>query len=175
MLENHPNKELSVSPPARVRTQTSVVWKFFDQKNEDPPTAVCNLCQEVLKRTSTSTTPLLTHLRRKHPQDLESASPMKKRKRNTTDSPRSSSNQQQNKIDSLILKFITYGFHPLSVVEEHHFVTLIHELTESYQVPSRSTLTSLLRCKYNEKRAKVTFLKLISLIHSIAHQFHKNC
>lgn len=52
----------------------SKVWQFFDVLKEDKNKATCNLCQMVVSRggfgKSASTSPLIIHLKRHHPEEF---------------------------------------------------------------------------------------------------------
>jgi hypothetical protein len=147
------------TPPRRRRSQKSPLWKYF-QPGEKEFEVLCLLCQKSIDRSNGSTATMWSHLMHNHKEEhglsKDEHSP-NKRKRTSLDTPTHTTEKQkeQSKWDELIVNFVVYGFHPLTIVEEEHFLNLVNYATTHYKVPGRTALVDLIKQKGAIKKEQV--------------------
>lgn len=159
------------------RQQRRELWKFVKLvaptiekrkwKTREAISAYCLKCKKELNYTPGTSKQVLRHMQKLHEEDLNE---------NTIDGKR---NLQQPTIHqaakrmkpvndsiaqkghALLLKWITQSYRPLSIVEDpglSEFSKFVNGLEQKYTLPSRSTITRLLKVKYNDLQLAIKTL-----------------
>ena len=141
----------------------------------DKSKAVCKICSAALKYVST-TSNLGNHLRIKH--QISGASEAIKPKEGE---PKQSSikeafgvsaplsKSKKEALDNAVEDYISYGLCPLSTVDDESFVKLIKTVEPRYSVPTRNTVVSRLRKRYEAMTLQLSALLLTKQLYAITH------
>lgn len=148
-------------------SRKSVVWQYFQLKEGDSSRAICTLCRTEFSRGGKdakqhTTTPLMKHLRSKHPTEYNlcnvseasgTTTAQSQVKMGTTQStitnftsPTStkqwaSDHPRAKAIHAAIGKMIAVDLQPYSIVEDTGFTELVQQLEPRYKLPSRRFFT----------------------------------
>lgn len=164
------------------RKQQSSVWSFFDRTGTG--SSKCHTCGCVLMTPTSTTTPLINHLKRHPAAHKEYSSriaattttPASKNagSRQTTSLctgflPQLSANSTRSReLAMKIGSFIASGLHSFSIVEERGFVALMKCAVPNFTVPSRTTFSrSVVPELYSATRHAV-YEKLQSILRTCA-------
>lgn len=130
----------------------SFIWTFFEKSTAC--SAVCKACNSTLKTPSSTTSPLVNHLKSKHHalylRFLESSVKQKKPKDEDRSQPTLLAlNKQKGQLSEsvrkqttmFIARMIALDFQPYDIVENKGFQELIHHLQPQYNIPHRTTFS----------------------------------
>ncbi|XP_063742614.1 uncharacterized protein LOC134866395 [Eleginops maclovinus] len=181
MSDNHDDEEASGEPQATTSSEGTtgprcaiLDGKFFKVVSQNPSgkiEAECQLCttkKAIICGSYQATTNFKTHLKRKHPENLqefenykkESASGQQKKAKTSLRQTRlfdhASPTISQSKVDSLVKSFVVKGMHSLATVEQTEFIELVQGLHPGANVMSRRTLGRRIDEEFATKKA---FLK----------------
>ena len=162
---------------------TSYVWKHFafefelkdGKKIIDRSKAVCKICKKYIKY-SGNTTNLGNHLRALH--QIEGSAKLSSDKvepvKQTSIKEAFGVTQPMTKVkkelmDDRLERFIAWGLRPLSIVDDESFIDLMSAAEPRYKMPTRSTVTSRLKKRYDSMRLQVTQLLLLIQFCAITH------
>ncbi len=148
------------------RKQRRELWSFIKLvapsieekkwKSKDAVKAYCLKCSNTINYTPGTSNQILRHMQRYHSDDLYSSHSGKDKKRSlqrqtiqesTTKKLKPVNESVARKGHSILLKWITESYSPLSIVEDPgllEYTTFWNGLKEEYTIPSRCTITELL-------------------------------
>lgn len=167
-LQRHKPGAIIIHVFQLVLIMSSIVWKFFSRSKTSPDQVNCTLCESQLTYKSGSTSSLLRHVTRWHPEELaakktQSTSLKSAQQEQPTlqgfirsNASLASTSQRACDITHHVLKMICVDLQPLSVVEDDGFKGLIKCLDKRYQIPSRTTFrTKVIPRAYEEAKMKL--------------------
>ena len=126
-------------------------------KTKDAVGAYCIQCNEVFKYTAGTSKQIERHMIKFHPGDLQTDSDSKKRRQVSLHEamkkirPVGESVAQRG--HDLVLKWICESYRPMSIVEDPGLISLLEFVNlqqNKYTLPSRTTITRLLKYTYEE-------------------------
>jgi len=161
-----------------VRKQKPEYWQFIKLvaptnerkkwKSNEAEHAYCLKCKLIFTHTKGTSKQIQRHMTKYHPEDLDI--------KPSTVGPKKRKNHQQSKCQAnkkvkpvkkmtpdyeavtqkghhILLKWIAESYRPLSIVEDPGFIeysAFVNAFEQKFTIPSRSTITSLLRAKYED-------------------------
>jgi len=136
-------------------------WKSKEAEN-----AYCLKCKQIFRYTTGTSKQVERHIKKYHPEDLDTAVKSKKRKLHQQSIHKAFNNIKPGvkkmkpvnepaaqKGHHILLKWIVNSYRPLSIVEDPGFLEYIAFLNASekkYTIPSCSTIAKMLRAKYED-------------------------
>ena len=150
-------------------TETSLVWKHFGFPVDDKgkivkdSKVVCKLCNQKIAHGG-GTTNLRTHLKAKHRSMFDQLFPSSSSENQSSidaflhpDSVRKlpSNSARVIQLTDAIVDFISIDLRPVSVVDGHGFLKLMHVAEPQFSVPCRKTVMDVIERKYTELKRNV--------------------
>ncbi|KAL1485948.1 hypothetical protein MTO96_031647, partial [Rhipicephalus appendiculatus] len=128
----------------------SLIWKFFDKAT--PCSAICKKCGSTLKTPSSTTSPLVNHLRSKHHMQYlehqqsskEKSKPREKSQQTLLDLTKGKGalfESAKKETTIFIGRMIARDLQPYEIVENKGFHDLIRHLQPHYKIPHRTTFS----------------------------------
>ncbi|KAL1426820.1 hypothetical protein MTO96_017962 [Rhipicephalus appendiculatus] len=128
----------------------SLIWKFFDKAT--PCSAICKKCGSTLKTPSSTTSPLINHLRSKHHMQYlelqqsskEKSKPREKSQQTLLDLTKGKgvlSESAKKETMIFIGRMIALDLQPYEIVENKGFQDLIRHLQPHYKIPHSTTFS----------------------------------
>lgn len=148
----------------RTASQRSNVWDHFSQPVDKK--TVCQHCKGAYKFTG-GTTNLINHLKSMHPSVLPEARKAIKTEAVTsfgtrpigtfgaTYSLKPCSGVKREQISELLVDWITSDMRPLGIVNDPGFRELLHFLEPGFTVPSRTTVTKMVRQRHEKSKKEL--------------------
>lgn len=135
-------------------------------KSKEAESAYCLKCKQIFRYTAGCSKQVERHMKRYHPEDLDTAIESKKRKLHQESINKALKNTKAGvkkmrpdnegvaqKGHHILLKWIIESYRPLSIIEDPGFLKYIAFLNASeqkYTIPSCSTIATMLRAKYED-------------------------
>ncbi|PIK52482.1 putative zinc finger BED domain-containing protein 1-like [Apostichopus japonicus] len=137
----------------------SKVWNSFEKSGQS--SVKCKICGTLLKYLGGSTGSMTNHLKLRH-QVAEKApsATMDAFINRTVCNPK-----KAERLNNLLVEMVAKDALPVSFIEGDGFRALMKAMEPSYVIPSRKTISALLKAKYEEKKATlVTDLEKIAFV-----------
>ena len=160
------------------RKQRPEYWQFIKLvaptnerkkwRSKEAEHAYCLKCKLIFTHTKGTSKQIERHMKKYHPEDLDfkppPAGPKKRKSHQQSKRPANKKLKPVKKVTPdyeavaqkghhILLKWIAESFRPLSIVEDPGFIeysAFVNDFEKKYTVPSRSTITNLLRAKYED-------------------------
>jgi len=158
-----PSDKMELSQHQRKMVLRSPVWKYFLRTNK--LIATCNLCQMAVGY-SNSTSNLMSHLSHHHPNNYFQIVAKKAPASQATIpslGPPPFPKEKQERLFKKLAAFLLVGFHPLSMIEEPHFISFVNTLEPRLMFMSRKTFNlNIIDTMYSQAKDKVKSFFIIT-------------
>ena len=149
---------ISISGRRIVKAKRRLVWRYFNNSDDNLLNVQCILCSSIILRETSSTSNLLHHIQTQHNSEYQNMYKAKKLQTRTTvsSSRLPLTSDRSLRLTKLAADLIIYNFLPISVVESTHLQAILQEVEPSYLIPKRKYfMNNVFQEMYDEVRQKV--------------------